>query len=540
MIPMRMRVFRGAVLAAVFAASAAPVLADDAANEAELGRLLAQPVQEAAAGIANVAEVRRFYAARGGRLAWRQGEAWSPDAKAAVAALQGAGREGLDPRDYLSTEAAALPPSPTPAEAAHIDLLLSAGMLRYIGDVRAGRVIPSQINPYFDVHPERPDAPAALRNGLASADFAAWLSSLPPGDAAYAKLRDALAAFREIAAGGDWPQLGDGPTLKFGATSPDVAVLRRQLSRFGDLHQSATADSEFDIDLDAAVRRFQSRSGLNPDGAVGAKTRAALDVPPQRRVQTIIDNLERLRWFARPAAGRYIVINAAGFELNAIANGKVVLRMPVIVGKAKMATPMFPDDITGITFLPSWTVPPSIARKEILPKLRADPDYLAKHNMRAYSGWNSDACEVDPHEVDWKAIRPSALQQKFVQQPGPSNALGNIRFTLHNEFGIFMHDTPAKKLFGSDVRTYSHGCIRVGDAAALAAFALDGDPDWPPAAIAEAVNGTETKRVELPRPVPVEVTYLTAWVDDRGIVQFRPDIYGRDPPLERALEGEGT
>jgi len=160
--------------------------------------------------------------------------------------------------------------------------------------------------------------------------------------------------------------------------------------------------------------------------------------------------------------------------------------------------------------------------------------------MKVYSGWDPDACEVNPLDVDWKSLRAGSLEHRFVQQPGPSNALGRIRFTLHNEFGIFLHDTPAKNLFGKEIRAYSHGCVRVGDAAALAAFVFNGDPEWPPAAIEAAMNGEETKTVELRETVPTEVTYLTAWVDEQGIIQFRRDVYGRDTALARALwPGEG-
>ena len=521
----------------ILAMLAAPALADDADTRAELGRILAQAEQDPGAlRLGDSAAARRFYTARGGGPAWREGESWSPQATAAVAVLQAAGREGLNPRDYVAPEVPALPPFPSAAQAARIDFLLSAGLLRYIGDVRAGRVVPSEINPYFAVYPPRPDAAAALTQALGAPDFDAWVGTLPPPDSAYARLRDALAAYREIAAGGPWPELPAGPTLKLGAIGPEIAVLRRQLSLLGDLHQSPTVtENEFDTELDAAARRFQSRNGIASDGAVGAATRAALAVTPQQHAEAIALNLERLRWFARPASGRYAVINTAGFELTAYGDGKIAAKMPVIVGKARMSTPVFPDEITALTFMPTWTVPPSIARKEILPKIRKDPNYLAKENMKVYSGWNDAACEVDPLDVDWKSMRAGALQHRFVQQPGPSNALGRLRFTLHNEFGIFLHDTPAKKLFRTPVRTYSHGCIRVGDAAALAEFVLNGDPDWPPAAIDAAMNGTETKRIDLARPLHIEVVYLTAWVDDDGIVQFRSDTYGRDPPLAIAL-----
>jgi len=535
---LRLRWLRPPVLALLLVLLATPAFgADDAAVARELGLLLPQVAKDRAlAPAGHAAAVGRFYELTGRRPAWRQDGAWSAEAKAALATLEAAHREGLDPGDYPGPAFRGLPVSGSAAEIARSDLLLSAGMLRYIGDVKAGRVVPSTLGPQYAVHPVRPDAPAVLAEGLKAQDFSAWLSRLPPDDPAYRRLRHALSVYRDLAAKGPWPRLPDGPTLRAGASGEDVAVLRRQLSLLGDLPaQDGAGPADFDAALDAAVRRFQRRHGLQVDGAVGVHTRAALAVTPQARARTIALNLERLRWFPHPAPDRYIVINAAGFGLTAIAHGKVAAEMPVIVGKPSWRTPLFEDEITGVTFMPTWTVPPNILRKEVLPKIKRNPDYLAQHNMKVYSGWGSDACEVDPLDVDWKSIGPGASGRRFVQQPGPSNALGRIRFTLHNEFGVFLHDTPAKELFGREVRAYSHGCVRVGDAAALAAFVFNGDPNWPPAAIEAAMNGGETREVDLRAPVPVEMTYLTAWVEEDGTVQFRADVYGRDPPLAGLL-----
>lgn len=524
----------GAALALALAFPAAAAAAEDGLARA-LGNVLATAAQDPAIdGLSSAAELRRFYDARGSAAAWRQGGAWSGQARQAAAILANAGDEGLDPRDYL-VDGATLPDSGDDTAIARADARLSAAMLRYVGDVRAGRVVPTEINRENAVHPMRPDAAALLAEGLNAPDFGAWAAGLAPSDAMYRDLRAALPVYRKIAEGGPWPKLADGPTLHLGATGPEVAALRAQLSRLGDLTTNAASADELDEVLELAVRHFQRRNGLQPDGAVGAQTRAALNVTPQEHADAIALNLERLRWFARPQQGRYVIINVPGFELTAFADGKAAAKMPVIVGTSRRRTPMFHDSITAVTFMPTWTVPPKIAREEILPKIKRDPDYLAKQNMKVYSGWDAGSCEINPADVDWKSISARTLTHRFVQQPGATNALGRIRFKLNNEFGIFMHDTPAKILFGKEVRTYSHGCVRVGDAAALAAFVLQGDPAWPPEAIEAAANGGETKVVDLPRPVPVEMTYLTAWVDETGTVQFRPDVYGRDPALLQAL-----
>lgn len=529
-----------ALALALAAVPALPALAE-APLAARIATLSAAGGEDPAiARIGTAAELSRFYALRGNEPVWRAGGGWSAKARAAIAVLEAADEEGLRPQDYLAPAVTA----DANADAARGDVLLTAGLLRYIGDVRAGRTIPSAVNPKNAVYPVRGDAAAILEDGLAASDFAAWLESLPPDDARYRNLRAALADSRAIAAEGPWPRLPDGPTLRQGDRGPAVAVLRAQLIRLGDLtpfgpgaSQDAAESQEFDAALDFAVRRFQSRHGLAVDGAVGRNTRAALATTPKKRVETITVSLERMRWFPIPEDGRYIVVNSAGFELDAFEDGKLAAEMPVIVGKAKDPTPLFADIITEVTFLPTWTVPKSITREEILPQVRKDPDYFAARNMKVYSGWGDDSCEIDPREVDWQKVSPRTMEHRVVQQPGGANALGRVRFTLENDFGIFMHDTPAKRLFDRDTRAFSHGCVRVGDAPALAAFVLEGDPEWTPEAIEAAIAGEETITVPVPRPVPVEMTYLTAWVDESGIVQFRNDIYNRDPALARALSG---
>ena len=538
----RLRASRWLILTLVLAALAGPVHADGVYADGAIDTLLSQADEDAAlTKFHNIEALRKFYASRSDAPAWWRNGAWSDQARQAAAMLQSADSQGLNPDDYLVNETSRLPDQVDPATATHIDAVLSAGMLRYISDVRSGRVVPREVDSDYAVDPARPDAAAVLADGLATNDFAGWLTMLPPADPAYRRLTAALLAYRKIAATAPWPQLPDGPTLKEEAAGPEVATLRRQLQSLGDLTDNDQPNTaEFDAAIEAAVRRFQQRNGLKPDGAVGAQTRAALNISPSERADQIAVNLERLRWFPFATSGRLIVINIGAFELRAFTDGKTVLKMPVIAGKASWRTPVFPDEVTALTFLPSWTVPPKIARQEILPKVKRNLDYLAKENMKVYSGWDANACEVNPHDVDWKSQRPATLQHKFVQQPGPSNALGRLRFTLHNEFGIFLHDTPAKKLFTQDVRSFSHGCIRVGDATALATFVLDGDPDWPAAAIEAAVNGNDTKTVLLRKPVPADVTYLTAWVDEDGSVQFRRDVYHRDRPLFLALSKGGS
>jgi murein L,D-transpeptidase YcbB/YkuD len=516
-----------------------PAIAKADGIETALGTLLAAG-EPRDLGVAD-ADLRRalaaFYAARGDEPAWRASENWSPHAAAAVRTLAAAGEQGLDPARFLAPELKRLDSLRTPAEVARGDLLLSAGMLAYVRDVRAGQVPPSERGVGVHVPPVKIDPAAVLRAGLAARDFAAWLASLPPQEAAYARLRDALARYRDLAATGNWPRFPDGPSLKPGAEDSRVQILRRQLARLGDLApaQEVAAARTYDPAVETAVRRFQRRHGLDDDGIVGQRTRAALNVPPAARVDQIIVNMERLRWMPPPREPRYLVVNVPAFDLTAFEDGKPVLRMPVIVGRPSRPTPMFYDHMTEVTFLPSWTAPVKIARRDILPKVKADPEYLERNRIKVFSDWSANACEVDPRSIDWASVRPETLVQKFKQEPGPQNALGAIRFTLENDFDIFLHDTPHKELFAKPVRGFSSGCIRVADAPALAEFVLKENVNWPRDKIEEAMAGDHTFVVNLTRPVAVQVAYRTAFVEDDGTMEFRGDTYGRDRHLGRLL-----
>lgn len=526
--------------------AALPAAAADARVEQELRALVFATGAVALRGpehdglAAKLDEARRFYRAKGPEPVWWSDGAWSPRARAAVRALQEAGREGLDPGDYLVGVTPALPEDGPPARIAEAELLLSAGLLHYIVDVGAGQLAPKEVDPELYVYPRRIDAAAALAAGLAAPDFDAWLASLPPRGEGYARLRDALARYRALAAAGGWPRLPDGPNLAAGDRDPRVAILRRQLGVVGDLAAEPapagpSESREFDAALDGAVRRFQRRHGLVVDGVVGPRTRAALDLGAEARVVQIRLNMERLRWIEEDPVSRYIVVNIAGFELRAIENGRTVHKMPVIAGRESRRTPVFSDRMTDLVFLPSWTVPPRIARRDLLPKLKRDPDYLARENIRVFESWASDACEVDPEGIDWASISPRELTYKFKQEPGPRNPLGRVRFTLSNRFDIYLHDTPNLRLFERPARAFSSGCIRVGDARALAAFALQGNVNWPQARIEAAMSQPETQVVPLHEPLAVYVTYMTAWVDEDGTLNFRDDVYGRDRLLAEAL-----
>jgi len=430
-----------------------------------------------------------------------------------------------------------LPPANAPArQVAEADMLLSVAMLRYIADIRNGRRRPYEIDPELQITPAFTDPLETLREGLKAPDFAAWLRGLAPSTHGYTQLRDALARMRLLAGTGAWPKLPDGPKLEKGQRSAAIVTLRRQLALLGDLQEHIYGNDYFDDALDAAVRAFQARHGLDVDGVAGRDTRRALKLYPVERVKQIILNMERLRWLDDDFGPRYVLVNIAGFELIAVQDNKIVVRSPVVVGREYRRTPIFSDQIINLVLSPSWTPPPRLAKLDVLPKVKANPAYLRQQGFRVFDGWRADARELNPDTINWRAVTAGNLRFRFRQDPGPLSALGGVRFSLTNSFGIYLHDTPHKELFGKQSRAFSSGCIRVAKAAELALFALDNDINWPAARLADAMISAKTEVVKLSRPLPVHIIYRTAWADGTGVLQFRNDIYGRDALLRNALK----
>ncbi len=505
--------------------------------ERELTRLFSEtgPL-ELDGGSVSLDQVRRFYEARGGAPAWWEPQGWSERAVAAVDWLHAVRRDGLRPHDYPAT----LQPLPgadaPPALLARAELLLSVSLLRYVADVQVGRRVPGDMDPDLRVSPRQVDAVAVLSAGLAALDFPAWLSTLPPSGPDYLALRDALARYRSMTAGLVWPVLADGPKLELGTRDPGVATLRRQLALLGELAAVPASDDTFDMALKAAVLAFQDHHGLDSDGVVGPATRRALNRSPTERAVQIELNLERLRWLAKDLDERHVLVNIADFRLTVVVEGRSLFSTPVVVGRDYRRTPVFSDRMINLVLSPTWTVPPRIARLDLLPKIKGEPEFLRQKGFRVYSGWSPEATEIDPDSIDWAAISPQALGFKFRQDPGPLNALGEVRFSLTNDFSIYLHDTPDQNLFGRSKRAFSSGCIRERDVMALALFALNGDPNWPEARLREAMQSGRTQVVKLAKPLPVHITYMTAWVDESGKLRFREDVYRRDQLLAEKLE----
>jgi murein L,D-transpeptidase YcbB/YkuD len=260
-----------------------------------------------------------------------------------------------------------------------------------------------------------------------------------------------------------------------------------------------------------------------------------LNVPAEARAWQIAANLERWRWLPRSLGRRYILVNIANFTLDVIEDDHPVLSMRIIVGKPYQHTPVFSALMTNLVLNPSWYVPPSIAREEILPLLRRDPTYLAKQHMRVYQGQGAEWQELNPRTINWSQVSATHFPYRLRQVPGPKNPLGRIKFTFPNQFSIYLHDTSSPELFAQTVRTFSHGCIRIEKPIELAEYVLQGNVRWSRDGIQAVIASGVEQTVTLPQPLPIYLLYWTAWVDADGVVHFRPDIYDRDAPLEKAL-----
>jgi murein L,D-transpeptidase YcbB/YkuD len=352
----------------------------------------------------------------------------------------------------------------------------------------------------------------------------------------YAALRSTLATYRALAAGGGWKAVSDGPTLHPGEHSPRVGELRARLCASGDLRgdHCGIEGEAYDDALVTALSHFQGRHQLDADGVLGKRTLAELNVPVTARIDQIRVNLERARWLLHDLPGDYVLVDIAGYELVYVRGGKELLRSRTVVGKPYRKTPIFRSAISYIEFAPTWTVPPTILRNDVLPEIRKDPAYLAKKRMRLIDAGGG---EIDPAGVNWSQYKGKRVPAFVIRQdPGPENSLGRVKFMFPNGHQVYLHDTPARELFARSERSYSSGCIRVEQAARLAELLLERQ-GWDAARVAAAMGESTPRRVDLTVRVPVLLYYWTVAREDDGDIRFKRDIYGGDAAILKGLDG---
>ena len=469
-------------------------------------------------------------------------------AREAVMILSGADDEGLDPHDYdadgLSRRAAALDAAHSPAaeDVAAFDLALSAAMLRYFRHLHLGRVDPRTIGFRVRIPDDSHDFVSLLRAAVAEDRVAIAAADLAPMLVQYRTLRTALATYRSLASAGIASPVSITAAVRPGEPYAELNTLTSQLRALGDLPGDPVSLSEtgvYDDAVVAAVRRFQIRHGLEPDGVLGRATQAALRVPLVWRIRQIELALERLRWLPDLGRRRFIALNIPMFTFWAWDSipptGAPSFGMRAIVGRAlNTQTPVFVEEMRHVIFRPYWNVPRSILRNEILPLLARDAGYLRRHDMEMVRGQGDDAhAEADTTE-NHALLRQGVLRLR--QRPGPRNSLGLVKFVFPNDANVYMHGTPAPELFGRSRRDFSHGCVRVEDPAALATWVLKNDPAWNRERILTAMSGATSQRVDLATPIQVILFYTTAVVmPEDGTLHFADDIYRHDLRLDRAL-----
>lgn len=456
--------------------------------------------------------------------------------------------DGLRPADYHLEALRRLVSARASSdfERAQLDLLASDSFALILFHLYFGKVDPVSLDPNwnFDAREIRDtdvvrfvhDAIRGnrIRNGVANARPDHWM---------YAAGRDALAQHRSIAALGGWPTIPEGVTLVAGSRDPRVPLLRRRLAISGDLAAAggesklpAGEDAElFDRQLEAALRRAQRRHRLAIDGLLGPATLRALNVPVERRIAQLRVNLERGRQVLHEIRdGDLVVVDIAGFEVHYVRDRKRIWQSRAVVGQPYRETPVFKSAIDNIVLNPSWTVPPGILEKDILPALRrGDRSVLARKNLKVL---DRNGQPLDPATLDFSRYTVRNFPYTLRQDPGPANALGVVKINFPNRHLVYLHDTPTKSLFGETERAFSSGCIRTERPLELVQLLLAEPARWSRAALDEAIASGETRTLRLPRPVPVLLIYWTADRDDDGSIVFKPDPYGRDARELAALD----
>jgi murein L,D-transpeptidase YcbB/YkuD len=468
-----------------------------------------------------------FYAARGGAQVFTAGHEISPLGKAVLAVFAASAADGLSPADYA---VAAPKAGATDVDVAGTELRLAAATLAYARHLQVGRFNPGRISENVDPTLTPPDPAAVLALVTTTPNVRVALASFAPQYPGYAALKAKLAAMRPEQSAVAPPQVPQGKVLRPNMSDPRVPILRARLGLPGEADNLV-----YDHDLVEAVKSFQAKTGQPPSGIIGKGTISAMNDTGERRVGDIIANMERWRWLPHDMAQTYVMVNIPEFMVRIVKDGKPFHETKVVVGKPENQTPLLTHDMEYIVFNPSWNVPPGIAKKEMLPRLAADPYYLARQGIDVVRNGRV----VDPGMVDWSR---GTQGYAFRQPPGERNALGRIKFMFPNKHSVYLHDTPSRALFANDRRAYSHGCVRVFEplkfGEAIFALGMPQDP-WSQGRISKQLGGNE-KYVNLKQRFPVHLVYFTTFVNEAGALVSREDLYGINAQTKLMLGLDGA
>ncbi|WP_192820858.1 murein L,D-transpeptidase [Rufibacter sp. LB8] len=492
----------------------------------------------------HISLLKLFYRERGYKFAWFKDGALVPQAFKFMEVINQAHEEGLNPRDYMVKDLPAMfkKLEQTPNDSSRhalqkeIDVSLTASYFNYASDFYKGTVNPrSMDNIEWEVKRNKIKLHKALQTILKERESRYpyyEFEALHPG---YIKLREALKQYRLAKQEGGWPRIDAPKTLKPGDSSQAVVALRQRV--LGKQAVGKAGANQYDPELADAVKNFQIRHGLKPDGVVGGETLKKLNVSVEDRIDQIIINMERWRWVPKRFEDKYVLVNIPEYGMHVMEKGKEVLSMKVVVGKEMHATPVFSDKLEYIVFYPYWNITPQILEEEIAPAQAKNPNYLASNDMELVKDIGNDKVEIIPtNSVDWYSVDKD-FKYRVRQRPGKKNPLGFVKFIFPNEHNVYLHDTPSDHLFNQATRGFSHGCIRIEKPFEFAQYLLKDQKQWTPSTIKAAMHGGQEKYVNLSAKVPVYIVYFTAWVDDNGAVHFRDDIYKHDQDLANAYFG---
>ncbi|SDG90581.1 murein L,D-transpeptidase [Nitrosomonas sp. Nm132] len=495
-------------------------------------------ISPAASGKIGLAILKRFYAMRDYQPVWVQDDKISPELDIAIAFIATAEQEGLDSKDYELEQLLRLrkqsSEGPTPLD---LELHTTQAVLTLARDLCRGRLIASEVDPDWHIQQQTFDPADYLQKAINSGNLKSFLEDLSPKTKDYQLMRQALAHYREqVVRGIHWTAIPEIPLIRPNMNHPVIPQIRTRIVQAFAIHGNPEYDiapsksEKYDDELVNAIKAFQYQHGLNADGVIGKNTRAALNKTPEQKIRQLRINMERLRWLPRELGDRYLLVNIAGFRLTAIEYGKHILDMRVIVGRDYRSTPSFNSLISHLILNPYWNIPNSIAHKDLLPKQQNNSNYFTSQGISVYSNHDNRSQALNPESINWHAVGKN-FPYVLRQNPGEKNALGTIKFMFPNPFSIYLHDTPSKQLFLKDVRMFSSGCIRLEKPLQLAGFVLN-EPNAVTDLVAKIESG-KTITVNLPRRLPIYLTYLTTWVDELNNIYFSSDTYGRD---KRVLE----
>ena len=470
------------------------------------------------------------------RLLWQEKQKIDELHQAVLASAE----DGLTPADYHLQFIDSCLKSPeerlSTQELVTRDILLSDAFLLLGEHNRHGKV---------NIH-DAPDKKGLLGTEMPQVDVTFYLSALSenkvlpalsgltPQTEAYTNLKRGLAHYLAIADKGDWPPIPDGGKgLKLGMSSSRIPLIRERLFLTGELTQGELKNNRYDKDLAAAVQIFQERNGLEPDGVAGKSTIAAMNVPIETRIQQIRANMERIRWILHGMPPSALIVDIAGFRLNYFHNNTLAWTTRVMVGRPLNQTPVFRSAINYLVLNPTWTVPPDMLKKEVIPRIITNRSYLQNENLKVYTFQGE---EVNARGIDWASYKDKGFPYVLQQEPGPDNSLGRIKFMFPNPYHVYLHDTPSKSLFSRNTRALSHGCIRVQSPLDLGRMIVDHDANSKMSVkqYDAILAAGKTTGFALKTPLPVFLVYTTARAEE-DIVFFNPDVYDRDEAVIKAL-----